>query len=308
MSNPNQREEQSVTSVHEGDVAALTLSIDQEVIILCSAYEQIRSMVSPLLIDFSESQNEPFHLFKGQPHQQMFFVLLVDFLAETDDQGPLGLRIDLLEGLRAISAEPKLPQGGSTEALRHSVDEFTEWLHRQRNVEMWMANLGCEARVRMTLRQLISLYGNRVKHSGLRTGRVAKTLKKIMVDAGFETDAGLEITNERLQLALTDFYDWADEHFLRFYQNQLFGFLSKIHAGIHLYAMPEFKASLHWPNGHDSDDPRYSYRIPPEIESPSGRSNYWDLMNHMRSRQPVRAIVVSQYLRGNPQGITDAET
>ena len=302
MSSPNHRAEQGATSAHESDAATLTLSIDQEVIILCSAYEQIRSMVSPRLIEFSESQNEPLHLFKGQPHQQMFFVLLVDFLAKTDDQGPLGLRIDLLEGLRAISVEPKLPQGGSTETLRHSVDEFTEWLRRQRNVEMWMANLGREARVRMTLHQMISLYGDLAKHSGLRTGRVAKTLKKIMVDAG------LEITNERLQLALTDFYGWADEHFLRFYQNQLFEFLSKIHAGIHLYAMPEFKASLHWPNGHDSDDPRYSYRTSPEIESPSGRSNYWDLMNHMRSRQPVRAVTVSQYLSGNPQGITDAET
>ena len=302
MSTPNQREEQSATSAHGRDAATLTLSIDQEVIILCSAYEQIRSMVSPLLIDFSESQNEPLHLFKGQPHQQMFFVLLVDFLAETDDQGPLGLRIDLLEGLRAISAEPKLPQGGSTEALRRSVDEFTEWLHRQRNVEMWMANLGCEARVRMTLRQLISLYGNRVKHSGLRTGRVAKTLKRIMVDAG------LDVTNEHLQLALTDFYGWADEHFMPFYQNQLFEFLSRIHADIHLYAMPEFKASFHWPDGYDPIYRRYSYHIPPDIQSSSGRSNYWDLMNHMRSRQPVRAVAVSQYLRGDPQGITDAET
>lgn len=302
MSNLNPREEQSGTFAHKGRVATITLPADQEVIILCSVYEQIRSMVSPLLIDFSESQNEPLHLFKGQPHQQMFFVLLVNFLAETDDQGPLGLRIDLLGGLRAISAEPKLPQGGPTEPLRHSVDEFTEWLCRQRNVELWMANLGREARVRMTLHQLISLYGNRVKHSGLRTGRVAKTLKKTM------TDAGLKISDDHLQLALTDFYDWADDHFLRFYQNQLFEFLSKIHAGIHLYAMPEFKASFHRPNDYDPIDPRYSYRIPPGIESPSGRNNYWDLMNHMRSRQPVRAVAVSQYLRGNPQGITNAET
>lgn len=302
MSNSNQREEQSATSAHGRDAATLTLSIDQEVIILCSAYEQIRSMVTPRLIDFSEPQDEPLHLFKGQLHRQMFFVLLVDFLASTDDQGLLGAKIDLLDGLRAISVEPKLPQGGPTEALRHSVNEFTEWLHRQRNVEMWMANLGRDARVRMTLRQMISLYGDLAKHSGLRTGRVAQRLKNIMVDAGLET------TNEDLQPALADFYSWADEHFMPFYQNQLFEFLSKIHAGIHFYAMPEFKASFHWPNGYDSIAPRYSYHIPSEIQSSSGHSNYWNLMNHMRSRQPVRAVAVSQYLRGNPQGITDAET
>lgn len=297
----NRNEEQSEPAAREESATTDVLSIEQEVIILCSVYEQIRSMVSPRLIDFSESQNDPLHLFKGQPHQQLFFILLVDFLSKTDDQGPVGIKIDLLDGLRAISAEPKLPQGGPTEALRRSVDEFTEWLQRQRDFEMWMANLGREVCVRMTLRQMISLYGNQAKHSGLRTGQVAKTLKKIMIDAG------LEIADEELQTALTDFYDWSDEHFMPFYQNQLFEFLSNIHAGIHLYAMPEFKASFHWPNGYDPIDPRYSYHIPPKIQSTPGRGNYWDLMNHMRSRQPVRAIVASKYLRGNPDLVTDAE-
>lgn len=297
----NRREEQSESFAHEGSATTITLSIDQEVIILCSVYEQIRSIVSPHLIDFSESQNEPLHSFKSQSHQQLFFILLVDFLAKTDDQGPLGIKIDLLDGLRAISSEPKLPQGGPTETLQRSVDEFIEWLHRQRNFKMWMGNLGREVCVRMTLRQVIWLYGNQAKHSGLRTGQVAKTLKKIMVDTG------LEITDEELQSALTDFYGWADEHFMPFYQNQMFEFLSNIHAGIHLYAMPEFKASFHRLNDYDQIDLRYSYQVPPKIQTTSGRGNYWDLMNLMRARQPVRAIVASKYLRGNPHDVTDAE-
>ena len=278
------------------------LSLEQEVIVLCSAYEQIGSMVSHSLIDFSESQGDAIHLFKGLPHQQMFFILLVDFLAKTDQEGPLGISIDLLEALRAISTAPKLPHGGSTELLQHSVDEFIDWLDHKRDVDIWMGNIGRDALICMTLRRMISLYGNRAKHSGLRTGRVAKTLQKIM------NDADLSVTDEELQPALTDIYDWADAHFMPYYQNQLFAFLSNIRSGIDFYARAEFKASFHWPNGYDPLVPQYSYRIPTAIQSASGRRNYWDLMNYIRSSQPARVTVASPYLRRNPHGITDVET
>lgn len=285
----------------DADTGALTLSLDQEVIVLCSAYEQISSMISHTLIDFSESQDDPIHLFKGQPHQHLFFILLVDFLAKTDKEGPLGIAVELLDALQAISVTPQLPHGGSTEPLQHSVENFAGWLRHQRNVEMWMGNLGREASIRLTRHDMISLYGNRAKHSGLRTGRVARTLQKIFAKAE------LAITDEELQPALTDIYGWADDHFMPYYQNQLFAFLGNIRAGIHLYAQPEFKASLHWPNGYDPIDPCYSYRIPPGIRSASGRSNYWDLMNHFRSSPSLGIITTSPYVSGDPHGITDAE-
>ena len=286
----------------DADTGAVTLSLDQEVIVLCSAYEQISSMISHTLIDFSEPQDDPIHLFKGQPHQHLFFILLVDFLAKTDKEGSLGIAIELLDALRAISVTPQLPHGGPTEPLHRSVDEFADWLAHLWGVEVWMGNLGYEARIRMTLRDMISLYGNRAKHSGLRTGRVARTLQKTF------DKAGLAITDEELQPAMTDIYGWADDHFMPYYQNQLFAFLGNIHVGIHLYAKPESEASFHWPKGYDPTDPRYSYRIPPAIGSPIGRRNYWDLMNHIRSSTPARVTTTSRYVRGNPHGISDAET
>lgn len=300
MDDLNRHREQDARAGADAD--APELSLEQEAIVLCSAYEQIGNMVSHSLISFSESQDDAIHLFKGSPHQQMFFILLVDFLAKTDKKGPLVIEIDLLKALRAISTVPKLPHGGATGLLQHSVDEFVDWLDRKRDVDVWMGNIGRDASIRMTLRHMISLYGNRVKHSGLRTGRVAKTLQQIMIDAG------LAVTDDELQPALADIYGWADEHFMPYYQNQLFAFLGNIRSGIDVYARPEFKASFHWPNGYDPIAPHYSYRTPETIRSASGRRSYWDLMNYIRSSRPVQVVAASQYLRGNPHGITDDGT
>ena len=297
MDDRNRHREQDARAGADAD--APELSLEQEVIVLCSAYEQIGSMVSARLIDLSGSRENAQYRFWGSPHQELFFILLVDFLAKTASDGPLQTAIYLLDGLWTISGNPQLPHGGPTRALEQAADKLNEWLQRPRSIDLWMPTIARNATLTMTTNDMIVLYGNSAKHSSLRTSRIARQLNGIL------NDAGLDVAQDQLQPALSDFYMWSDEHLLPFYGNQLFELLNNVRVGIHTYARPEFDQSYHWIGEYDPVTPRYSYHIPSGIQSTVARSSYWNLMNRLRYNRHARAFTISEYLRGNPIDVTD---
>ena len=261
--------------------------MENEVLRLRAAVGSIDQLVTPSLFKLSGEDPESSIIFHSENEQRLFNILLVDLLNPMD-VGLIGASQSVLDGLRAIYTTPQFDVGGSITLLQSTVDTFQGWLDQEITVSVHLPSIDRTVDVGIQRREFIEVCGNISKHNFTRLTHTASKVRKI-----FARNA-VELADQEDLLILDDFYERFHTDILNYHGTAIVEMLNNVRWGIHEYLKPEYQRSY---TPADGDPPRYSYTYPPSVTSPTARSWYWDLMNEIRARPPVRRFVGSKWLK-----------
>lgn len=271
---------------------------EQDVIALWTAYDQIKGMVNHSLLKFWGQEEGTIVVFKNDVHEQLFFVLLTEFLASVDDKSVLPHGTTLLDAVDGVCADPRLPFGGSVEHLQDSVTALREWFDQSLEFQIHMPSLDLDSEIwlPMKMREAAIVYGNYCKHSMLHLEVISQRLRRAL------KKAGQRVPLEDIPPVLDDFAVWFEEDLWRFYISNLARLLNDVRIGIYVYALPEFKRSIGPLDPSNPNDIRYKYDIPADLSDDRARTAYWNLLNFVRSGNNLPAFDVPASFQSHPEG------
>lgn len=261
--------------------------IEKEIIFLKAVQELIDEMVNLRVLKVvGEDPHSEIRL-ESSIHQRFFYIILVDFLSQSDKK-VMGEKISYLGALRRICESPHFNVNGSIENLKNSSSEFTDWLEQDTKIEE-LPTTNNEAVVLSIKRiEFLKMCGNISKHNFSRLSGVARELREI-----FKRNE-IEISSEEALIILDEFYERFHDDILIYHSSTIAEFLNNIRWGIHNYLIPEYKQSIVLKGG----DPReYKYTFPRGVESKFVKNTYWELMNAIRLKPPIKKFKVNRYLK-----------
>ena len=248
---------------------ALELSnTETEVVLLKAVGELIDMMVNFGLFEILGEDPDSQILFHSSTHQRFFNIILVDFLSETDEQGPVD-RSTYYAWLTGIARHPSFDVGNSVALLRTATADFVSWLEKEITVDTWLPSTEIHTGLRLSRLDFLKMCGNISKHNFLRAIRVAKRLRKLL------SSSGVSATLEEALLALADFHERFHSDILNYHSSTIAEFLNNIRWGIYEYLQPELKRSTVWEGG---DPPKYRYTYPPDLVVPFAQECYWEAL------------------------------
>lgn len=252
--------------------------IELESIQLKAVVDSIDDIVNHELMRFNDSEEYTYVVINSYTHQKHFNIMLVDFLSNLDG-GVFRTSISCLRVLRNISENPHFEKDNSIHYLSEPVDTLKNWLEAVVTVDVWFPSVNVEACFNIRRIDFIKICGNICKHGLGRLTKTAKDLRKIFKNNGFEID------DEQSLLALEDFHEKFHEDILTYHLGHIAEMLNDIRWGVHQYLLPEFISSYHQTGIQHRP---YSYTIPKEICSKFAKNSYWELMNLILIKPPVR--------------------
>jgi len=252
--------------------------IEEEIVFLKAVVDLIDTMVNATMISVEGDGSQATVMFPTATHQQLFNVLLVDFLSSTQRDGPVTSKT-YLDAMQAIAATPNFSLGDSIAKLRTETLAFDTWLKAEIVVDTWLPSLSLKLPLRLDRRDYLKMCGNLAKHNFLRSVRVAEQLRALIAKQG------ATITLEAAVLALDDFYERFHGDLLNYHSSSIAEFLNGIRWGVHEYLLPEFVRSRIVEEGD------------PAVISEFARDCYWNLMNDVRRSPPVRRFQITTMLK-----------
>jgi hypothetical protein len=275
--------------------------IEQETIILNSAWEMIDGMVNWAMFDKNDYIRPTNLLFSTRQHRRLFAILLGDFLSIIStfkgDSVPLGLNpapsnarpsdLTFLFHLRQVCRKPRL--GDSASALSATVETFATWLEGEFDVKgVNLHSIGVVVDLKISRWRYIKMCGDIAKHNLARLETNVRHLRDLL------KAAGQPVSEQDAYLAIENFFDWFHDDIFTYHSSQIAEFLNNIRWAIYDYLKIEFQRSWHLRDDATEDFPIYSYDVPAAITEQIARAMYWALMNRVRLRPIVRQFVVSE--------------
>jgi hypothetical protein len=257
--------------------APLFNQIETEAVFLSAVFEAINSMVNHVMMRISGSDPDCEVVFKSDEHRQLFNILLVDFLSETDKR----LRIlpeSYIAALKRITENPSFDVDGSVQYLRTATNDFANWLDTEVKIDIWLPNIDTQTSLAITRSLFLRMCGNIAKHNFLRLNTVALQLQQLL------RRQQVEVSIEQALLTLEDFYEHMRGVF-SYHSTTLAEFLNNLRWGIYRYLQPEFKKSFRRIRG---DRYAYEFIYPNGLQVQFAQHCYWNLMNHVRSEPYMR--------------------
>jgi hypothetical protein len=270
---------------------------DQETIVLKSAWDSIHEMVNYAIFEKLAQTSDAMLMFKTSSHQQLFNVLLTDFLS-APSPWPFGLQApspgtpksmqSILFQLEKVGRAPLLnPAGGDT--ILKPLQAFVTWLETECLVEkVWLPSINLETDIRVKRVEFIKICGNIGKHNFARLSRVVDDICRIL-----ETN-GHKISTDEGYLVLEDFYEWFHENIFNYHCSAIAEFLNNLRWGLYDYLRLVHERAIIWEGG---DPPKYRFTYPVGSQHPTGKSMYWDLMNDVRSEPFMPRFEVTRFLK-----------
>jgi hypothetical protein len=275
-------------------------NIEQEAIILNSAWIMIDGMVNWAML-VKNNRTEPTNvLFETGQHRRLFIILLGDFLSDVrtleGSPQPLGLTmapsnarpsdLTFLFHLRQVCGDPKL--GGDASGLSAAIEAFADWLEGDFiAASVNLHAIDVVADLRIARYRYLKMCGDIAKHNLARLQTNVRHLRKLL-DA-----AGHPATEQDAYLAVESFFEWFQNCIFIYHSSQIAEFLNNIRWAIFDYLQPEFRRSWHLAEKATPDFPMYGYYVPADIADPAARAMYWDMMNRVRAKPWVHRFVVS---------------
>lgn len=279
--------------------------IEQESIILNSAWEMIDGMVNWAMFVKNDRTGPTNLMFETRQHARLFVILLGDFLSQVyplkkGDPVPLGLRPapsdagpsdrTFLFHLRQVCARPKL--GMDTAPLNNAVEAFAQWLEGEFTADGVNLNtIEVVADLRITRIRYLKMCGDIAKHNLGRLAINVSHLRKLLEAAKHP------VSEQEAYLAVEGFYEWFQDDIFIYHSSQIAEFLNNIRWAIYEYLRPEFHRSWHLTEKASDDFPHYGYRVPSEIKEPVARAMYWDVMNRVRAKPCAHRFIVSYSMK-----------
>ena len=264
---------------------------EKEVIGLCIVWEALGEIVNHSLLQIlrsNDSTGDAEVRFQTREHQQLFLVRLLDFVDEKGDKTLTGVKGSCLDVLRTVCRTRRFDVDGSSGPLGHAVEGFHGWLSANTPLTLWLPTLDIEARLRVPRRELLFIAGNQSKHNLARLSGVVNRTSKLLLEHGHS------VSPELIPLALDEIRHQLHEDYFAYYGAWISEHLVLLQWAIHNYLQPTFQRVYRPPAGGDY---RYSYEVPPDIDSEIGRHWFWRLMNHVRARPFVEPFFAPKYLK-----------
>jgi hypothetical protein len=243
-------------------------------------------MVNHSLMVFLGPKENTTVLFHNAPHQQLFNVLLKDFLERVAPflGENIGSQVELLN---QVCDNPEFNSTGSVGSLKDAARALREWLRTEVSIKHRMPSLDREAVLRFTREEFIGICGTIAKHSLARLTLIAEKVSSILARSK------VGVSQYDALLVLDDFYDRFHSDVLNYHTTTLAELLNNVRWGIQDYLSPEFRESLSQSPGQLE----YSYRYPTGIDTAFGKTFYWDLMNDVRRGPYVEKFVGDPVLK-----------
>jgi len=248
--------------------------VETEVIGLWVACGSLDSMVNHALLKLVGNRGAREVRFETSTHQQLFNILLLDFLEKIDVTltGEQGSCLDVLD--RACQTA-SFDEKGSVEFLRKAVDDLRAWLDAEITVGTWLPSIHQHLDLRIQRRESIYICGNMSKHNLARLTGAAKRLDEIL------RRHGVTVGYVKALHVLDDFYARFHEDIFEYHSTVITELLNNIRWGIHDYLSAEYLGA----KVQDASDPiKYSYSYPDSVSDDFAKSCYWDLMNMVRRK------------------------
>lgn len=263
--------------------------MEQEVVYLTAVVELIGSMVNKAMFSVVGEGEHKNVWFESSTHRQFFSIALVDFLSTTDKDAPVP-KTSYLNALRTIANDPSFEQLGSVAHLKQTVDNFSNWLDTEIEVDAWLPSIDQQVVLQISRSLLLKIGGNLSKHNFLRSVGVAKELQRLLSKAGADVELHQAI------LAQPEIYEVFHIDVAAYHASTIAEFLNELWWGIQIYLTPEFNRSII--REYDGTG-RYRYQYPAEIEHPFGESCYWNLLNQIRSGPIFERFKITPHLKGS---------
>lgn len=261
--------------------------VEGEVIGLWIACGSLDSMVNHALLKLVGGGGAKEVHFETTTHQQLFNILLLDFLENVDVTltGEQGSCLEVLEGACRTAS---FDENGSVELLRRPVDALRTWLDAEITVGTWLPSIQQQLDLKIQRRESIYICGNISKHNLARLTGAAKRLEAIL--RRHNVMAG----PVKALHVLDDFYDRFHEDIFEYHSTVISELLNNVRWGIHDYLSPKYLGA----KVQDASDPtKYSYRYPEYVSDDFARSCYWDLMNAVRRKPYMERFIANSVFK-----------
>ncbi|MCP3439796.1 hypothetical protein [Bradyrhizobium sp. CCGUVB14] len=274
--------------------------IEQECIILNSAWEMINGMVNWAMFVKHDQTTPTSMMFETSQHRRLFIILLGDFLSQLrafkGEAVPLGLKaapsnarpsdLTFLYYLRQVCAKPHF--AGDTQALGTHVEAFAAWLEGEFTAQgVNLGDIDVVADLRISRYRYLKTCGDIAKHNLARLSTNVRHIRSLIEASGHP------ITEQQAYLAVDNFFEWFHDDIFIYHSSQIAEFLNNIRWAIFDYLEPEFARSWHLTEKATELFPIYAYRFPEGCTEPVARAMYWDVMNRVRAKPWVHRFVVS---------------
>lgn len=274
-------------------------AVEQECIILNSAWEMIDGMVNWAMFVKNDRTEPTGMTFETASHAQLFNILLGDFLSELRafkrQAIPLGLKaapsnarpsdLTFLFHLRQVCADPKL--GDNADNLRAAVEAFATWLEGETLADgVNLHDIGIVADIRVPRYRYLKICGDIAKHN---IARLATNVRHIcnLLEA-----SGHPVSEQDGYLAVRNFFEWFHSHIFIYHSSTIAEFLNNIRWATFAYLQPEFGRSWHPQGGKDLQ--LYGYHFPVDCSEPLAKAMYWELMNRVRAKPWIHRFVIAE--------------
>jgi hypothetical protein len=279
-------------------------AVEQEAIILNTAWEMIDGMVNWVMFSKYDNPNPSNLLFQTSQHARLFNILLGDFLSQlTAFNGasvPLGLKpapssarptdLTFLFYLRQVCADPQM--GTDTQALGLAVESFADWLESEALVEgVNLGSIDVVTDIRVPRYRYLKICGDIAKHNPARLAANVRHIRQLLEANGHA------VSEYDGYLAIPDFYDWFHTNIFIYHSSLIGEALNAIRWAIFDYLRPEYRRAWHRIDIGVPDMDAYGYHYPSGCVDAMARAMYWSLMNHVRSRPWMDRFSINQGFR-----------
>lgn len=270
--------------------------IEEEVLILKANWDSLQSMINHNMLRLSHNDPQSEAIFHTDVHQQLFNILLLDYIHSPYIGSD---KLSCLDALLDFYNQPNL--GRDACELRTCVQSFNNWLStdipREHRIPFSFPRVSEvirneEIELKITRKDFIKICGNISKHNTLGLSRQAALLRKIFQNSGIQ-----EISESDALLAMRDFYEHFHRNVFTYHVSTICEFLNNIRWAIYTYLQPIHQncTEYYWDDIVNRRGWKYNY--PANINNSLVKSLFWDLMNDMRSEPCLPRFVVGELLK-----------
>jgi len=256
-------------------------TIEREVIGLWIATGALDSMVNHIILNLVGSENPKEIRFETEVHQQLFNILLLDFLEKVDKKltGVEGSCVELLEEVCHVAS---FNNSSSVNELDKPLQKLKTWLETIITVETSFPSISRTIPLKIKRKDSLYICGNISKHNVSRLTGAGSRLIEILQQHNVNVDS------EKVLHLLGDFYRRFHEDILEYQVTVITELLNNVRWGIHLYLHPEY---LQATTQDTPDATKDSSRFPQDVTDDFVKTCYWELMSSVRRKPNMEQFI-----------------
>jgi hypothetical protein len=245
--------------------------IEREVIGLWIATGALDSMVNHIILNLVGRENPKEIHFETEVHQQLFNILLLDFLENVDKKltNIEGSCVELLEEVCRLAS---FNNNDSVNFLHEPLQKLKTWLEKIIIVETYFPSINRTIPLEIKRKDSLYICGNISKHNFSRLTGAGKRLRELLKHHDVIVDS------KKVLYVLDDFYKRFHEDILEYQATVIAELLNNVRWGIHHYLLPEY---LQAKTQDTPESIKYSFRFPQDVTDDFVKTCYWELMSSL---------------------------